>query len=432
MKKIILLLTALIASMAFIACNDNNGKKPNPDPAPGVTKGYLMSSQVEDVFHLVTFLDFKEGSKVTFGNSITLPVGHLFMERYGDHIFVMSARMFGYGGEQKLYKYQINDDNTIALVGELSFKGTPNVCEIIFASETKAYGVTNGSHGQLVIFNPSTMKETGEIDLSELAKGHIVVKDKDGKPTGEILEDRDPDAGSGIIRDGKLFLTLSQTHSMMDLEKCPGEVVVIDVATDKIEKVISDERVTSLGMLGHTNPFMDEDENIYFYTGPRSSMMSQMMKDKDPYWATSRDGLLRIKKGETEFDKSFHISLQENIEGAELGAYALFMTYYKDKVYFFLAKPSLIVDPNDQTFIKNKNCVPYELDLKSGKGKLLDLPGSTGWSMSASIIVDDIVYFGIQGNDGNGFYSYNTKTGVCSKSPVVSTLSGVYKVLSLK
>lgn len=108
------------------------------------------------------------------------------------------------------------------------------------------------------------------------------------------------------------------------------------------------------------------------------------------------------------------------------------MTYYKDKVYFFLAKPSLIVDPNDQTFIKNKNCVPYELDLKSGKGKLLDLPGSTGWSMSASIIVDDIVYFGIQGNDGNGFYSYNTKTGVCSKSPVVSTLSGVYKVLSLK
>ena len=54
------------------------------------------------------------------------------------------------------------------------------------------------------------MQEMGEIDLSPYAATD---------PKAEA-PDKDPDAGTGIVRDGKLFLCLNQTKSMMELYDC--------------------------------------------------------------------------------------------------------------------------------------------------------------------------------------------------------------------
>ena len=139
------------------------------------------------------------------------------------------SSLFGQGGEQTLYKYSIDDKGRISSVpvASLSFPGSPNVVELIFASETKAYAVTCASRGQLIVINPSTMKIIREIDLSPYAE-----------------EDNDPDAGNGIVRDGKLFLPLNQTKAMKELVRTSAQIAVIDIASDKVEKVIKDKRAT--------------------------------------------------------------------------------------------------------------------------------------------------------------------------------------------
>lgn len=87
-------------------------------------------------------------------------------------------------------------DNCLLILWVHFPSGSPNVVEIIFANDTKAYAVTCASRGQLIVFNPSTMSVTKEIDLSPYAEG-----------------DKDPDGGNGIVRDGKLFL-LSTKQSL--------------------------------------------------------------------------------------------------------------------------------------------------------------------------------------------------------------------------
>lgn len=199
----------------------------------------------------------------------------------------------------------------------------------------------------------------------------------------------------------------------------PAEVAVIDVATDKVLKTVKDERVNSIGMLGNTTPVIDEEGNIYFNSGPRSVMLGY------------KEGILRIKKGEDEFDKDFHISLQ-NIEGGEPGSYAMQMSYGGNgKIYFFLYKPSLITDPNDETMLVNKNYLPYELDVNSKTGKILPLPGSCGWAASATIKDGNSIYFAEQTNSGIGFYKYDMTSGKGSQAPIVTTPAGAFNVISL-
>ena len=384
-------LTLLFATTVS-SCSENNDDHPQSEKK----HHFLMSAQSDNSFFITSFENFNEGTSVSYDKAITLPTGHLFMEKLGKYVYLQSGSMYGYGGEQTLHKYEVNANGQLSShpVGSLSFPGSPNVVEIIFANDTKAYAVTCASRGQLIVFNPSTMSVTKEIDLSPYAEG-----------------DKDPDGGNGIVRDGKLFLPLNQAKSMKEILATPAQVAVIDVATDKVEKAIK---------------VMDEAGNIYFNTGPRAAMMCQFMPGKG-----YKDGLLRIKKGETDFDKDFYMSLQTT-EGAEVGSYGMYMTYGGNgKIYTFLYKPSLVKDPNDQTYIVNKCYVPYEIDVNKKTGRILPLPASCGWAANAIIKVESSIYFSEHTDNGIGFYRYDMATGKGSTQPSVKTPSGAYKVISL-
>lgn len=118
-------------------------------------------------------------------------------------------------------------------------------------------------------------------------------------------------------------------------------------------------------MVGHANVILDEAGSIYFYLGPHSTMLSE------------HEDILRIKKSEIDSDKEYYVSVTK-AGGAESTSYGMVMTYHKGKIHLFLGKLSFVVDPNDKAFTKNKDFAPYELGLKSGKGKILPLPASSG------------------------------------------------------
>lgn len=422
MKQLHILSSLLMAGLMTLSLSSCRGdqKKQTPDQDPDAHH-YAYIAHGEKSYMITTFKDFTPGTVTDFKDAFTLPEGHACFEVYGDHLYAMAGSMMGFGGEQTLHKYSIDKQGRLKEVGKLPFRNSPNVVEVTFASEEKAYGMTSCSKGQIVIFNPKTMKETGSIDLSKYGKGVIV----DPKTQKVLGEDHDPDAGTSIIRDGKLFVPLTQLNGMAPAQGEPATLAVIDVATDKVEKIITDKRVNALGMIGHSSPVLDDEGNLYFYTGPIAAMMEGM-------GMPVREGMLRIKKGETDFDKDYCLHLT-GLEESEKGAFGMQMINGGNgKIYLFLNRPSKMVNPEDQGDPRNKSYFPYEIDLKTGKGRILPLKPSTGWAANALIRVGDMIYFGVQSETGTGFIGYNTKTGKGEEKISVKTPAGPYKVVRIK
>ncbi len=254
----------------------------------------------------------------------------------------------------------------------------------------------------LVTFNPETMEETGSIDLSEYAVG-----------------DNNPDAGAGICRDGKLFLALNQHITVMTVHDS-AYVAVIDISTDNVDTVIIDTRVSSIGMAGHTTPFMNEDENIYFYSGVMTARNGL------------KEGMLRIKAGETKWDEDFFLSLQE-LDDAESNSYSMNMLYVGDgDVYCFLQKSSLITDPANYDYVNDHDFVPYKFNLKNKTGGRINLPASNGYAATAITEVGGKIYFGLNTTSGIGFYSYDPETSKGIESPIVSVSGSPANLISFK
>lgn len=409
-----LILSVISISLLATSCE----KKDTPDPISSME--YLYASQSEGSFYITTFGAIPETGSITstFANAVTLVSGHLFLEKYGDYIYANSGAMGdGNGGEQTLRKYSLNEDGTLTEIATLTFANSPSVCEVVFASETKAYAISY-KNGRLIIFNPSTMKETGSLDISSLAVPGAVF----GDPTATVIDaDGNPDGGNGIIVDGKLYLPLNQfnggllSYQALDVD---GQIAIIDVATDKIEKVISTPDVQVIGMLGHTHPVVLGDY-VYFCSGPISAMFGM------------KDGFVRVNKHTQEFDQGYHIAYSD-LEGSEPGSYCMHASGVNGKLFFFLYKPSLRVNEDQQDFVNNKENVPYELDVNSKIGKMIGLPGSSSWAAQASLVKDDFVLFGLHATAGAGFYRYYPATGKYDVTPCVVTPAGAYKVIDLE
>ena len=110
--------------------------------------------------------------------------------------------------------------------GELSVGNGSNPQDIVFVNATKAYVSRLGSP-KLAIINPTTLRSTGELDLSRLIKP----ADTDGSPEPAYM----------LIRNGLVYLALQHIDfRQSQLPKVAnGEVVVIDPSTDSIVTVIA-------------------------------------------------------------------------------------------------------------------------------------------------------------------------------------------------
>jgi len=120
--------------------------------------------------------------------------------------------------------------------GELSVGNGTNPQDIAFANANKAY-VSRLASPRLLIINPTTLTRLGELDLSSLVQPN----DRDGSP----------DPTRMLVNNGLLYVALQHidfTTSFPSTKVAPGEVVVIDPATDRIVRVIQ---------LNGTNPFSE-------------------------------------------------------------------------------------------------------------------------------------------------------------------------------
>ena len=293
-------------------------------------------------------------------------------------------------------RYSLDENNKIGKkTAELVLAGVW-ANHIYFVNEEKAY--LGGMLDSLLIINPKTMKRTGVIDLSKY-------KNKDALVVSP---------GTGVIVDGRLYVGLLQNVS----DYATGdraEVAIIDVKKDKVIDVATDDRVAAVGSLddSQNQAFVVNDGYIYCYSNASWG-----------YAPGQNDGVLRIKVGETKFDKDYvwNITKDVAIDGVtKKGNFKYLSPFSNIKdgvVYTFL---NVMVDLQqvwtDMDSYHNNTNKPVQVNLAKKKIKALPMDYSSSWASYGKYIENDgkVLFAVSTEKDGNAYFRYDPKKDEAKK-----------------
>jgi len=300
-------------------------------------------------------------------------------------------------------RYSLDANNKIGKkTAELSLAGVW-ANHIYFVNEEKAY--LGGMLDSLLIINPKTMKRTGAIDLSEYKGEDALVVSP----------------GTGVIVDGRLYVGLLQNVSDYATGNT-AQVAIIDIEKDSVIAVAEDERVAAVGSLddSQNQAFIVADGYIYCYSNASWG-----------YAPGQIDGFLRIKVGETKFDKDYawFVTKDVAIDGVTKKGNFKYLspaTYPNGTtVYAFL---NVMVDLQqvwtDMDSYHNNTCKPVEIDLAKKTMKALPIDYSSSWASYGKYVDEDgtVIFAVSTEEDGNAYFRYDPKTGKAKKIATVEPI----------
>ena len=303
-----------------------------------------------------------------------------------------------------LDRYELNEDGSVPEkpAASVKFEGTGAMMMKIVADENKIY--VNQTFGTgLVSVDAKTLKTIATIDLSKYME-----------ETAQMVG-----PGSSVVREGKLFVSLGQyVDAQNGITGAQGSVAIIDIATDKVEKVISESMTAAVGGLDDMNnssAFVDEKGNIYFYSAAAMGWMEGY-----------EEGWVRIKAGETEFDTSWVFRMKEAEYEGESSSNNFLMTggaYAGDgKFVGFFGN---FADPS--------NFYNYEWSFvvvdvyKKTVEKIPGLSPTIPWfAPSIHIDSDGSVLFGHADEENNSIYRYDVDSKKLTKEMDVKTGTAYY------
>ena len=377
-------LIAALVLLSFVGLTSCGKDSPDFPPSTKSEVGFVHSVNIGENTYISLFKDLNVSSLNT-DNALVLPKG-AFTFVYKNKIYVTDT--------EHLYKYIPKDGILVQEGNTMLFPSGAKATYITFLSEKKAYVSCLGL-GKMWIIDPSSMTKTGEIDLS-------------GYSLGKLAGDNNPEPCASIIRDGILYVTLCQLKSAYSCEK-GAHIALIDTKTDKPIKMISDPRATmASSMTPAGDPFVDEKGDIYFYC---VAMFG--------YQPGVKEGFLRIKKGEQDFDNSYCFTLADvNLEGVKGNrtSYVYNKVYGGNgKVYGYLNIPGAASNPPD--YVHDKSFQAFEINLYNKTCKKMNFSGTVGWATSICKFGNNII-FGMSTDQGMGYSVYHMDDGSYEKLKV--------------
>lgn len=300
MSKLIQLGLAIITLIPlFTSCSKDD--HPDTPLKSDTAYDYVLltneSTSIAGTGYMSAFQKMPEGDISNIGDN-TLQVASAFgFTQYKKWIFTANT-----SGQAGIQKYTVGSDGKITDAGFI-----PNGQMFYIADDQKGYYLdpTRGTM-LLQVFNPETMQRTGQIDLSSLALstaaynavGQHIIASRDGMLYVSVThaDDNGPYSGYG---DG----------SVVDYV----ELAVIDMATDKLEKSIKYNGLKSLGWGAAANKMwtLGDDGALYFYATGMSMI---------PPMSVNNSAVIRIKKGETDFDHNWILKADDYQPHATIGA----------------------------------------------------------------------------------------------------------------
>lgn len=300
----------------------------------------------------------------------------------GQHIFVLPDYM---GSTKSVLTHYVTDKKgNLSERGMLALPANSGASNIVLASEEKAY-LSMQNIGIVMEFNPTTMQKVRDIDLNALAQPEVRVA-----------------PGAMVVRDGLLFVGLNQFDSQWMPRLKQAEVAIIDTKSGKLLKKIVDTK--------HQLSFATRPIDAHsIFVNPKDGAIYLNCVGSFGFKPGFDGGILRIKKGETEFDADYALNIaQAKVENFNhtLNYLATVRLGSDGKLYAMVASYELDASANPYLA---KVMVPVCIDLE--KRTVTYIPGvkpSNG--LAAVAEANGKIYFGVSNADDNGFYAYDLAT----------------------
>lgn len=305
------------------------------------------------------------------------------MQSFGKWVFKRSSLGKSESSKDDIIRYSLNASGNLFIDKYFSSNSKTNY---YIYNETVGF-YTDSEKGLLKIqtFNPSIMQRTGEIDVSAVRDtkygyqdvGTSLIAAKEGKLYVDITSNKENKKGN--------FMTNTPLGFV--------EVAVIDIASGTYEKTIRFEGISYIGYPGNENQMwtLGDDGSLYFCSHGFGAT-----------GATNGSAIVRIKKGETDFDKGWIIKADDYTKGTSFAAVCV-----KDnKLYTIMSSKAIAYS----TIFTDVSYSYYSFDkenIAKGPTKISDIPLTTYPFQCAQAItaIDNKVYFRVVNNtDKNGYY----------------------------
>ncbi len=271
-----------ISSSSSKAKSSSSKKEDKSSSSTKVEQRYVISFMM-DASQFVGITSFSEDQSKAVKNFVEAPNSGS-VAYFDGSVYILSADN---AMNSTLSRYEVKDGKMADKpVATAKFTGTQSIV-MKLVDKNKMY-VEHAFGDAISALDPKTLKTKADIDFSKYI-------DEESGALSTV-------PCTAVIRDGKMYLALLQLVDFSSMtEASRASVAVIDLKTDKVEKVIHEDMTASVGFLddmNNTGSFVDEKGDIYFYSQASLGVAEGQ-----------KEGFVRIKKGETEFDKDwvFHL-----------------------------------------------------------------------------------------------------------------------------
>lgn len=385
--KINILFYVILAGILFVSCSDSDNDN-NSQVTVDKNGNYyvLLTGQISDGQGFATaygempsgdIKNVREGSLSCNANGIS---------QFGKWVFKRAS--LNPNRAATLIRYKIDDKGNIVEDAELSGKSATS--RFIYNDTLGFFTSTDMDMLKVYKFNPTTMQRTGEIDLSKLKSAEYGYQ-----AVGTSFM---------VAKEGKLYVNyytnVENEEENFRKNKPQGNVklVVIDIATGKYEKTIRRDGINFIGYPGNENQMwcMGDDGALYMCSYGFGAT-----------GVTNKSAIVRIKKGETDFDQNWIIKADDFTQGTTFGAVCV----KNNKLYTLMSSYPM----DFKTILTDDSYAYYAFDkedLSKAPTKILDVPTTTYPFVCGQdiTVIDNKIYFRVVNNDKkyNGYYVQNS------------------------
>lgn len=393
---------ALALAGMLAACGDDSGSNASDDSGKSEGQKYVLSFMMESSQYVGVASLSDDQSKVVKDFVEAPNAGGV---AYYDGSVYILATDNSMNSTLSRYELDKNGEMPAKATATAKFQGTRAII-MKFVNGDKLY-VEQAMGDALTAVDPKTLKTKATIDLSSY------IDEKNGAKSTV--------PGSAVLRDDKLYVSLNQFVDFNNMIAGPrASVAIIDTKTDKVDKVIYTDKVAAVGGMddmNNTASFVDEKGDIYFYSNASYGFIEGY-----------QEGFVRIKKGETEFDKDWVFRLHDAAyDGKDKNKSDLMVggTYMGNGQFF-----GFFGQFEDPTNFNNYEWQFVVIDVYKKSIKKVDLSPTIPW-FAPSIHLDadgKSVLVGHADKKGGAVYRYDIASGKVSKEMDVSTGMAYYIV----
>ncbi len=288
---------ALFAAITLVS-GCNNGKD-GPDPKKSDEKSrYVLSvrsygANNQSTDYIVAVDSLSRGTISLKGKGIE-QIGYRTSTQVGNRVFSV-----GFVTDQTCLAYELDANGTLFEKGKFTFEG-----------QIYSAGVINKDSFLLMeVVHASQSKNIYVIDANDIS-----IKRKIQTTIAPSTGDSYNKWPAGLfVRDGKLFIPYFHYDSKAGYVNTDTALVAVySYPSMRFEKVIKDPRTSNIGMYADFNGLVQADNGDYYSVSTASIACGFVNKSTKP------SGILRIKKGETDFDPNYFFNVEQATGGGKL------------------------------------------------------------------------------------------------------------------